>query len=72
MFYAGSYTENGNMVAAQVRSQRHTWGFPSVFGIDAVNITLKGASNGDSVELTGTAAEAPGVQFRAVLTRISD
>jgi hypothetical protein len=44
----------------------------SVFGIDRVNITLKGTANGDSAKMTGTAREAPGVSFQATLTKIAD
>ena len=44
----------------------------SVFGVDRTHITLLGTSLGDSAEMTGTATEAPGISFRATLTRIAD
>ena len=37
-----------------------------------ITLTLKGAQNGDMVDLEGTALQLPGVNFKAVLTRISD
>jgi hypothetical protein len=33
--YAGTYFQNGDRFSASVRTQRHTPGQPSVFGIDA-------------------------------------
>lgn len=74
LFYVGSYTETGNKLTATVNTNRHTqWpGLVSVFGVDSVTIRLDGTVNGDTVTCKGTAAQAPGVQFGCVLTRISD
>ena len=36
-----------------------------------ITLTLKGAQNGDMVDFE-TALQAPGVAFKAVLTRIGD
>jgi hypothetical protein len=73
-FYLGTYTENGNQVTAQVKTGLHTntpGTFP-VFGRDMVNISLTGTTSGDSVQVTGTAAEAPGLSFQATLRKIAD
>ena len=43
-----------------------------LFGTDMITLTLKGADNGDMVDFEGTALQLPGVNFRAVLTRIAD
>jgi hypothetical protein len=74
LFYVGSYSQDGNNVAAEVRTNRHTQnpGVISVFGRDQVKVTLKGISTGDTVKLTGKAVEVPNVTFTAELTRISD
>jgi hypothetical protein len=44
----------------------------SGFRADPAHISLAGTVNGDSAEMTGTAAEAPGISFRATLTKIAD
>lgn len=74
LYYVGSYTEAGDKLTASVNTNRHTqWpGLASVFGVDRVTIALNGTVSGDTVTCTGTAAQAPGVQFGCVLTRISD
>jgi hypothetical protein len=70
--YSGSYQQNGDNFTASVKTSRHAQGMPSVFGVDAVDITLSGKSTSDTANCTGSAAQAPGVSFQAVLTRISD
>lgn len=72
MFYRGVFTENGTKFSAKVKSARHSPGMLSVFGIDTANIVLDGVINGTTIDCQGTAAEAPGVTFKAHLTRISD
>ena len=37
-----------------------------------ITLTLKGADNGNMVDFEGTALQLPGVNFKAILTRISD
>lgn len=66
IYYTGTYSESGVQFTAQVKTDAHTPtpGMVSVFGVDRVNITLKGTSTGDSAQLTGTAAEAPGSVFK--------
>ena len=76
IYYIGTYTRDGDQFTAQVATNAHTK-VPgvrsvSVFGVDKVNITLNGTVNGDSAQMTGTAREAPGVAFQALLTRIAD
>jgi hypothetical protein len=72
-FYVGTYSENGSRVTAQVTTDTHTDmpGLRSVFGMDPVHLSLSGTVNSDSAEMTGTAAEAPGISFGAALTRIA-
>ena len=74
LFYLGSYSVDGDRVAAEVRTQRHA---PpgrghSVFGLDAVKLQLEGSGDGRSAQLRGMAAEAPDVQFAARLTWLGD
>jgi hypothetical protein len=70
--YAGTFAQNGDDFSAKVVTSRHAQGMPSVFGVDAVNINLMGKSSSTSANCTGTAAEAPGLTFQAVLNRISN
>ena len=74
LYYAGTYTQNGDQFSAQVAIDRHsnTPGMESVFGIDLVTISIVGTSQGDTVQLTGVAAESPGISFQASLTRLCD
>lgn len=74
MYYVGTYAQDGDNFSAEVKTGRHsnTPGIESVFGLDSVNITLKGTSSGTGAEMTGVAAEAPDVSFQAVLSKLSD
>jgi hypothetical protein len=75
LYYVGTYEEDsdGNLTAT-VKTDRHDRnpGIRSVFGVDKVTITLRGKVAGDAAACKGTAAEAPGVEFDAVIARISD
>jgi len=73
-YYVGTFNESNGQVTAHVKVDLHTntTFMSSVFGIDRVNITLAGSAQGDRAQLTGTAAEVPGVTFRAVLTRLAE
>jgi hypothetical protein len=46
--------------------------FKALFGIDRITLTLSGREDGDMTEFEGAALQAPGVAFRALLSRISD
>jgi hypothetical protein len=65
-------TRKGSDIHVKI-SQRHNPdpGFKPLFGTDMITLTLKGAQNGDMVDFE-TALQAPGVAFKAVLTRIGD
>jgi hypothetical protein len=63
----------GEEISAKVTTQRHNHdpNFKLLFG-DSVTLTLKGSISGDMIDFEGTALQLPGVNFKAVLTRISD
>lgn len=69
MYYRGTYSQNGDQFSAQVESAAHSHppGMTSVFGLDRVTITISGKSSGNSAQLTGQAAQAPGLLFQAKL-----
>jgi hypothetical protein len=72
--FIGSYTGKGEEITAKVSTQRHNYdpNFKPLFGIDSVTLTLKGSISGDMIDFEGTALQLPGVNFKAVLTRIGD
>jgi hypothetical protein len=74
MAYTGTYKVTGDTLVADLLVKKHANipGMQSVFGRDMVNITIRGRISGDQVELTGTAKEVPGAQFKARLKRISN
>lgn len=69
--YFGNFDQDEkNNISASVSTKRHTAGLLSVFGRDEVTITLTGKFDGRGAVLTGTSADAPGVNFQATLTPI--
>jgi hypothetical protein len=72
--FIGSYTGRADGIHVKVSTQRHNHdpAFKPLFGIDMITLTLKGTANGDMVDFEGEALQLPGVNFKAVLTRISD
>lgn len=72
--FIGNYSGKGEEISAKVTTQRHNYdpNFKPLFGMDSVTLTLKGSVNGDMIDFEGTALQLPGVNFKAVLTRISD
>lgn len=74
LYYRGTYAMNGNSFTATVQTDRHTVApaMPAVFGQDRVNINVAGTFQGDVANMTGTAKEAPGVNFKARLSRLAD
>ncbi len=72
--FIGSYSGVDNDIVVKVSTQRHNQdpNFKPLFGIDQVTLTLKGAMISDIIELEGNAMQLPGVNFRAMLTRLCD
>jgi hypothetical protein len=70
--YSGSYFQNGDKFSACLTTRRHTQGQPTVFGIDNVDLTVTGKSSPTTASCTGTAKQAPGLAFEAVLVRMAD
>ncbi len=74
MFYIGTYREEGNAISAKVQVGRHTVvpTIENVFGLDNIEVEFSGSVVGGSLSLRGTSNVAPGIEMRAVLTKISD
>jgi T3SS negative regulator,GrlR len=73
-FYLGTYVSDGEHVSAQVTTRVHTRisGTVFLFGVESAHIRLSGSLRGSTGHFTGTAREAPGIQLRAVLEKLSD
>src|SRR6202035_4550778 len=65
--YTGTYFQNGDRFSAFVRTQRHSPGQPSIFGIDNLDLTLIGKSTPTTASCAGTAKQAPDLTFVATL-----
>jgi hypothetical protein len=70
--YSGTYFQNGDRFSASVRTERHSPGQPSVFGIDNLDLTLIGKSTPTAASCTGTAKQAPDLPFEATLVPMAD
>lgn len=73
LYYIGDYQLNGGNFSAQVQTARHgANGNQSVFGIDNVTIKLAGNYTEKAASVKGSAAQAPGVSFSAILNWLAD
>jgi hypothetical protein len=71
--YAGHWKQDGERFTATLSAKRITPGPPGVFGMDAIDITLAGRSDGGvSTSCTGFAKQSPGLKLEVTLIRISD
>lgn len=66
--YRGTLSSDGDNVRADLTVFPHTPGNRSVFGPDNVTATLTGRPHAGGVTLSGSAPQAPGVQFTVTLT----
>jgi hypothetical protein len=72
--FIGNYADKSDGIHVKVSTQRHNPdpAFKPLFGTDMITLTLKGKRHGNMVDFEGAALQWPGVNFKAVLTRISD
>ncbi len=72
MYYVGTYRQNGGNVEASVRTEAHSQipGMASVLGTTRADLSLSGTTNPEGATLTGSAPQAPGVNFQAHLFRL--
>jgi hypothetical protein len=72
--FIGNYQNMGDSITAKVSTQRYNSDsdFKALFPLDGITLTLRGKETGDIVDFEGTALQAPGVTFNAVLSRLSD
>jgi hypothetical protein len=70
--YSGSYEQVGDRFDAAVKISRYRDGPSALFGVDEVELKLAGTLRGSTASCTGTAVQAPGVDFQATLIRTCD
>jgi hypothetical protein len=71
--YIGTWTQERERLKATISARRFAPGPPGVFGMDAIDITVAGHSDGGaSVSCTGFAKQAPGLKLEVTLIRICD
>jgi len=72
--FIGNYATRDGEIHVKISTRRHN-DDPSIrplFGTDMITLTLKGRADGDLVDFEGTALQAPGLHFKAVLTHLAD
>ena len=71
--YIGNWTQNGDRFKATISAKRIAPGPPGVFGMDEIDITVAGHSDGGaSASCTGFAKQSPGLKLEVTLIRIRD
>jgi len=72
--FVGSYATKDDGIHVKISPLRHPAdpAFKPLFGTDRITLTLKGTDNGNMVDFEGEALQVPGVNFKAMLTWISD
>jgi len=72
--FVGNYQTRGDAISVKVSTLRYNNdpAIGSLFGFAGVTLTLTGIQHDDMVDFEGEALQAPGVHFKAVLTRLSD
>jgi hypothetical protein len=71
--YVGNWEQVGERFKSTLSAKRIAPGPPGVFGMDEIDITVVGHSDGDASTLcTGFAKQAPGLKLEVTLIRISD
>ncbi|MGB3865984.1 MAG: GrlR family regulatory protein [Xanthobacteraceae bacterium] len=72
--YVGSYKQVGHKISGVVTARQHTHNpdLPPLFELSEVRIDFRGVEKNDFASVEGTAAEAPSVGFKALLTRLCD
>jgi hypothetical protein len=71
--YVGDWEQVGERFKSTLSAKRIAPGPPGVFGMDEIDITVAGRSDGDaSTPCTGFAKQAPGLKLEVTLIRMSD
>jgi hypothetical protein len=69
MTYTGTYTVDGDAFTATLKTQRHSEGHATVFGLDNLTLKLEGTFVGKIGKYIATADEVPGMVLEGTLIR---
>jgi len=74
LYFVGTYQVTGSHFTADLQIDRHTQepGARPLFGISRLVVRLDGVGTGDEAVMRGTSPDAPGIEFEAVMTKLSD
>jgi hypothetical protein len=71
--YTGTWKQDGDRFKATLLAKRVVQGPPGVFGMDEVDITVSGVSDGgESASCTGFAKQSPGLKLEVTLIPLRD
>jgi hypothetical protein len=71
--YVGNWEQVGRRFKATLVAKRFAPGPPGVFGMDEIDITVTGYSDGGvSTSCVGFAKQSPGLKLEVTLVRLSD
>jgi hypothetical protein len=71
--YIGNWKQDGDRFKAAISAKRIAPGPPGVFGMDEIDISLVGHSDGGaSASCTGFAKQSPGLKLEVTLIRLRD
>ena len=71
--YVGNWEQDGKRFKATLSATRIAPGPPGVFGMDEIDITLAGYSDGGaSAACTGFAKQSPGLKLEIMLVRLNN
>lgn len=73
--FIGSYAVKDGKVTARIATTRYNEDpkFQPLFGIDQITLAMTAVANdSDVIDFDGNALQMPGINFKALLTRLSD
>jgi hypothetical protein len=71
--YVGNWEQDGERFKATLSAKRIEPGPPGVFGLDEIDITVTGRSDGNgTASCTGFAKQSPGLNLKVTLIRMRD
>lgn len=73
-FFLGSYSTKGDKISIKLSTYRYNNDpkFVPLYGVDMVTLGLTGMADGDIIDFEGNALQLPGINFKALFTRIGD
>jgi hypothetical protein len=70
--YIGTYSQIGDQIVAAIRTERHSPGDVTLFGLDAIDLSITGTSKERTGSGVGRVKQMPDATFKVVLVRIEE